>query len=104
MRWFEVWFQSARTIPRLPRTGLAASVTRVPLSVCGTKERSLAEAGLMQPARILLPAMQGEPVTGSVKGLPVIGLLGFVNGVRSAVKSPVLCAAEGRNDCTDWAC
>src|SRR5437764_9638946 len=104
MRCRELWFQSARPIPSLPRMGLDASVTMLPLSLWGRKDSSLAEAELMHPAAILLPAMHGAPVTGSAKGLPVIGLFGFVSAVRSAVKSPARCAAVGTNDCTDCAC
>src|SRR6516225_8936229 len=104
MRWLEVWFQSTRPIPMSPRIGLAARTTIVPESVWGTKPRSLADAGLMQPAAIWLPATQGEPVTGSVIGLLVIGLTGSFRVVLSAMKSPLRCAAVGTNDCTDCAC
>ena len=48
----------------------------------------------MQPALMMLPAIHGAPEL-SVKGARVIGLIGFVNVVLSAVKLPARCASVG---------
>src|SRR5262245_50453941 len=91
-------------MPMWPRIGVDASVTMVPFGASGTNWRSFTEAELIHPAAMRLPATHGAPVTGSVNGLPVSELLGFVSVVRSAVKSPARWAALGTKDCTVWAC
>src|SRR5262245_10445907 len=67
----------------------------VPLSDVGTYLSSNPFAtGLMQPGLMMLLATPGEPGL-SVKGARVRGLIGLVNVVPRAVKSPERCAFVG---------
>ena len=74
---------------------MGVNVTMVPLSDAGTylSNNPLA-TGLIQPGLMMLPAIHGAPVL-SVNGARVMGLIGFVNVVLSAVKLPVRCALVG---------